>query len=175
MQQLDFSGFGSGQVDFQHLLNTTAQDDLPALNEFMNRAVTQFIAQDPAVKIVLVVIGLSDRNDSSNLDCDARRISERDASRQRMQSCRHWIAEQIAQRALANGVDVSAVDRSWFTYVGITAMTAYLSHPHPATEAQRRDNRAVVVCCREYPLSPEPIGGMAFNEPVDAEAWLAIS
>lgn len=175
MQQLDFSGYGSGQVDFQHLLDTTVQPELPALNEFINRVVTQFIAQDPAVKIIFMVIGLSDRNDSSDLDCDARRVSEREASRQRMQSCRDWIIQQVRQRALANGVDVSAVDRSWFTHVSIAAMTAYLSHPHPATEAQRQENRAVVVCFREYPLPAGEIGGAAFGEPVDETAWLTIT
>lgn len=144
---LEFAGYGSGATDFSALLASTAQGDLPALTAVLDMLAGQVVAPVGTRSSSIIVVGHSDRQDRSDLTCDARRASEIAAATDRAVSAWQWIKAQVSERTAQSGVDAG---EWWETTPQVTwglvfAAAGMLHHDPPSGEQERAANRRVVL------------------------------
>jgi hypothetical protein len=162
--KLEFSGYKPQKYDFYELISTSEQSHLEQLNLLIDEIVAQIVSPNPDTVISGWVIGLSDRNDDSSLDCNARRDTEQRAARRRMNSAFMWIESEVSRKAAEAGVDAGDWRRSnWCHFGGVGAASGALKHD-PPTLAQRALNRRVLVFAKTFPHEPEFLGILPDNE-----------
>lgn len=143
----EFAGFPAGITDFQTLLSTTAQPRLADFETLLDAVTDQVTNPVPNVFVSMIVVGHSDRQDRSDLDCNQRRTSEIEASTARAVSAWEWVKARVTQKAADQGLAAGTwwEDSPHVTWGLVFAATGMLHVPNPMGEADRAANRRVVV------------------------------
>jgi hypothetical protein len=151
LEAIEFNGYSSGETDFGNLVTTTAQPSLARLGEVLTAVADQIANPIPNMCFSIIVIGHSDRQDRSDLNCDQRRESEATAARDRALSAWEWIKEKVNVLTDIAGVDAGEWwDESMHVTWGLVfAGAGMLTFPNPA-DAERPLNRRVVVLVTQF-------------------------
>lgn len=146
LMAITFDGYASGQTDFGTLLSTVPQAGFVDLEDVMTIIAGQITSPVPNLRVSLIVVGHSDRQDRTDLSCDQRRASEIEAARDRAVSAWEFIKNEVNAKVTAAG---GPAGEWWETSPHVTwglvfAAAGMLVHD-PPTEDQRPLNRRVVV------------------------------
>lgn len=148
---ITFDGYASGQTDFEPVYQSAeaadAREQLLGVVERIADSIIQ--ADENRAATSLIIVGHADRQDQSNMSCDQRRASEIAAARDRAVSAWEFVKQAVTERLAAADPPIEAGDW-WETAPHVTwglvyAAAGMLRHDPPADEAQRRQNRRVVM------------------------------
>ena len=150
---ITFDGYASGQTDFGTVYQAqtpeieTAREQLLGVVERIADSIIQ--ADENRAATSIIVVGHSDRQDLSSMNCDQRRSSEIAAARDRAVSAWEFVKQAVTERLAAANPPIEAGDW-WETAPAVTwglvyAAAGMLRHDPPADETQRRQYRRVVM------------------------------
>ena len=144
---IKFSGYQPGQTDFATVFETAGETEREQILGVIELIADQIIESDSNQFASIVVTGHSDRQDRSDLSCDQRRASEITAARDRAVSAWEWVKVRVTERLAQSGIDAG----EWWessprmTWAMVFAAAGMLEHDPPASEAERLQNRRVVM------------------------------
>jgi hypothetical protein len=143
---LHFRGYASGGSEFAPVFDNATPSDQQALTDVVDRMADSIITPDQGHFTALTIVGHSDRRDD-DVSCEDKRASERTASQERAAQAWSWVLERVGERLAAAGIEAG----SWWdtapelTWSLVYASTGMLEFDPPLDEAQRAQNRRVVM------------------------------
>lgn len=144
---IKFPGYPAGATDFEPIFENGDATEREALLGVIERIADQIIQGDESTEFTaIVVVGHSDRQDRSDMNCDQKRASEIAAARDRAVSAWEFVklrvTERLAQSQIEGGEWWDTSPR--VTWAMVFAAAGMLQHDPPASEAERLDNRRVM-------------------------------
>jgi flagellar motor protein MotB len=144
---ITFSGYQSGQADFATVFESAGETEREQILSVVERIADQIIEDDSNQFTSIIVTGHSDRQDRSDFSCDQRRASEISAARDRAVSAWEWVKARVTERLAQSGIDAGEwwESSSRVTWALVFAAAGMLEHDPPASEADRLENRRVII------------------------------
>jgi flagellar motor protein MotB len=146
-----FDGFESGHTDFSELFGSPAAEvQREQFLGIVERIADGIIQGDENRQVTsIIVVGHSDRQDRTDMNCDQRRASEIDAAEKRAISAWELVKQAVIQRLAAANPPIDGTD--WWenaphvTWGLVFAAAGMMLKNPPASEAERKMNRRVVI------------------------------
>jgi flagellar motor protein MotB len=141
-----FPGYAAGQSAFSPVFENSSQIHREQFLSVIERIAGAIIDPENGQFTSIIIVGHSDRQDRSDMNCNQRRASEIAAARDRAIEAWEWVKEQVTARVAQSGM----VAGDWWetsprvTWGLVYAAAGMLEHD-PPSQAQRPLNRRVVI------------------------------
>ena len=151
---IKFSGYESGQAAFVPVFNNSPEVERQQILGVIERIADAIIDPDNGQFTSIITVGHSDRQDRTDLSCDARRASEIAAARERALSAWEWVKEQVTARLAQSGINAGEWwETSQRVKWGLVFAAAGMLEFDPPSQEQRPLNRRVVMLVSMFDCS----------------------
>jgi hypothetical protein len=147
-----FDGYGSGDYDFAAryaAMDQVRRVEFDAMLDTVARAIFEPVLEQPYV--AMMVIGHSDRQDLPGLTHQQAQASEAEAATKRAVDAWNWLWERISSHV---GPQYAGWEENSpkVTWAWVSAGAGQLVNPNPLSEADRLQNRRVVLLFSHFEI-----------------------